>query len=140
MNSLDSPSKRAWSGYAFESLVRDHIQQVKQKLGISGVLSEEYSWFKIGDDTVRGAQIDLVIDRRDNTVNLCEIKYSTGEYVIEKDYDLVLRNKIEAFRTSVAKSKSILLTAITTFGVKKNMYSGIIQNEVVLDDLFIAKT
>ncbi len=135
-NSIDSPSKRAWSGYAFESLVRDHIREVKQRLGISGVFSEEYSWFKTGDDTAPGAEIDLIIDRRDDTVNLCEIKYSTGEYVINKSYDLALRNKIEAFRTSEKKSKSIQLTMITSFGVGKNMYSGIVQNEVVLDDLF----
>lgn len=109
---------------------------MKQLLGISGVFSEEYSWFKTGDDTAPGAEIDLIIDRRDDTVNLCEIKYSTGEYVIDKSYDLTLRNKIEAFRTAEKKSKSIQLTMITSFGVRKNMYSGIVQNEVVLDDLF----
>lgn len=136
-NSIDSPSKRAWSGYAFESLVRDHIREVKQRLGISGVLSEEYSWSKKGDETGPGAEIDLIIDRRDDTVNLCEIKYSTGEYVIDKSYDLTLRNKIEAFRMSERKSKSIQLTMITSFGLRRNMYSGIVLNEVVLDDLFV---
>ena len=135
-NSIDNPSKRAWTGFAFESLTRDHILQIKQKLGISGVLTEESTWFIPAEGEDSGAQIDLIIDRRDNVVNLCEMKYSINEFMIDKDYDRVLRNKISSFINAAPKSKSIQLTMVTTFGVKRNMYSGLVQSEVVLDDLF----
>jgi len=84
-------------------------------------------------------QIDLLIDRRDHAINVCEAKFSDGEFVIDKDYSLRLRNKIAAFKAATKTRKSLVPTMITTFGVKRNQYSGKVQQEVVLDDLFVGK-
>ena len=140
-NSLDNPSRSAWAGYTFEQLCKCHLEQIKRKLGIAGVLAETSSWFcKAEDDESgkkkRGAQIDLLIDRRDRVVNLCEMKFSLNDYTIDADYDESLRNKIDAFKRETATRKSLQLTMITTYGVKKNKYSNRVQSEVVLDDLF----
>ena len=137
-NAVDNPAKRTWEGLVFEQICRDHVTSIKKKLGISGVLSEESSWYVRGDTEIQGAQIDLLISRRDHVTNLCEIKFSTGEYSIDKDYDLKLRNKVEAFRRDTNYKETIQLVMITTFGLKKNHYSSLIQNQIVLDDLFIS--
>jgi hypothetical protein len=130
-NMIDSPSRRAWSGYSFEQLGLHHIKQIKQKLGILGVQSDICGW------KGEGAQIDLLIDRRDQTINLCEIKFSQGEFEITKQYDERLRERTEIFRSSTKTRKALHQTFITTYGLKKNMYSGSVQSEVILDDLFV---
>lgn len=137
-NAIDNPSRRSWAGLTFEQLCKDHVPQIKHKLGISGVLSEESSWFTKGDDAlgISGAQIDLLIERRDRVINLCEMKFSVNEYVVDKTYDANLRNKLETFRRMTNNRKSLQITMITTYGVKPNMYSNIIQSQVTLDDLF----
>lgn len=135
-NMQDHPSYRAWSGYAFEQLCMDHIEQIKKALGISGILSSSSSW--VSNQSDPGAQIDLLIDRRDQVVSICEIKYSLGEYVITKGYAENLRNKIETFRRETGTKKALFLAMITTFGVKQNAYSGsLVQNSITLDDLFV---
>lgn len=139
-NSYDSPARRAWCGITFELLCKDHIGQIKQALGISGVLTEQYGWYRIGEkmenEEKRGAQIDLIIDRHDMAINVCEIKFSMNEFEIDKDYDANLRNKTEVFRTATKTWKSLILTMVTTRGVKMNKYSGMVNKQVVLDDLF----
>lgn len=130
-NMIDSPSRRAWSGYSFEQLCLHHIRQIKQKLGINGIQSDVCAWK--GD----GGQIDLLIDRRDQTINLCEMKFSQDEFEITKQYDEHLRKRTESFRSVTKTSKALHQTFITTYGVKKNMYSGNVQSEVKLDDLFV---
>ena len=129
-NMIDSPSRRTWSGYSFEQLCLHHIRQIKQKLGIIGVQSDVCAW------KGEGGQIDLLIDRRDQTINLCEMKFSQGEFEITKQYDEHLRNRTVSFRSAVKTRKALYQTFVTTYGVKKNMYSGNIQSEVKLDDLF----
>ena len=129
-----TPEFYVWAGYSFEMLVMKNIEKIKQKLGIQGVRADIYAWRSKTSDP--GAQIDLVIDRQDNTINLCEIKFSESEYLITKAYDKVLRNKISAFITETKARKSIQLTFISTYGLKRNEYSSIAQNEVMLDDLF----
>ncbi len=136
-NSYRSPAKNTWCGLTFEQVCKDHISQIKQKLGISSVLSEESSWQTKGNEEYSGAQIDLLIDRRDHVINLCEIKYSAEEYVINRETDLDIRNKIAVFVEATKTKKTIQTTMITTFGVKPNQYSGLINTQVVLDDLFM---
>lgn len=138
-NMIDSPERRAWSGYSFEQLCLHHIPQIKTRLGISGVLTDVYSWSRTADESHRGGQIDLVLDRRDQTVNLCEMKYASDEFEITKKYDEELRNRRELFRASTKTRKALHLTMVTTYGLKRNAYSGMIQSEVVLDDLFAQK-
>lgn len=134
-NAIDNPKRRTWAGLAFEQLCKDHTLEIKHALGISGVLTEESVWYAKDEDG--GAQIDLVMDRRDRVVNLLEMKFSVGDYAIDKKYDLAIRNKIETFRRLTDCRKTIQFTMVTTYGVRKNMYFGVVSNQVVLDDLFV---
>ena len=135
-NSIMSPSKYAWAGYTFEMLCLDHIKQIKKGLDIGGVLSEESAWNIKGDEDHDGAQIDLLIDRQDRVINLCEMKFSTDEYVIDKEYDRILRNKAESFRRETKTKKNLIITMITTYGIKENKYSSIVGSRLTMDDLF----
>ena len=134
--SIDSAVHRAWSGLAFERLCMAHIQQIKAALGIAGVLSNVYSWRKNVDESGTGAQIDLLIDRNDQVVNICEMKFSISEYSIDAEYERNLRNKKAAFIQATNTHKAVHLTMVTTFGLRQNSHSGIIQSEVTLQDLF----
>jgi uncharacterized protein len=136
-NRIDDASVNAWAGLAYEQICRDHIKNIKKALGIEGIYSETSTWSKKGDEDSSGAQIDLIIDRKDRVINLCEIKYSINSYEITKAYDLNLRNKIGAFKDSTRTKKAVFMTMITTFGLIKNQYSrSIIQNELTMDNLF----
>lgn len=135
-NSLNSAKYRAWSGYAFELLCLNHLKQMKEALGISGVLTRVCSWTSKEGEGSRGAQIDLLIDRADQTINLCEMKFARAEYEITKaDYDN-LENKIESFLQQSKTRKSIMLTMVTSFGIKENIYSSRVQRVVTMEQLF----
>ena len=130
----NTPARNAWLGFSFELLCISHISQIKKALGISGVVAYTSSWKSI--DSADGAQIDLVFNRNDNVINLCEMKFSKDEYTITKDYDRELRHKEQVFLNETATKKSVNTTMITTFGVTHNEYWGNIQSEVTLEDLF----
>ncbi|MDE5609599.1 MAG: AAA family ATPase [Bacteroidales bacterium] len=126
-----------WSGLAFERICLLHSEQIKKALGISGVITNEYSWRTAATEEHPGAQIDLLIDRSDKTINLCEIKYSDGPYTIDKKYMENLRNKAALFRQLTKTRKGIALTMITGFGLVKNSYSmNNIHSQLTVDDLF----
>lgn len=135
-NSNDNPARRSWEGLTFEQICKDHIQQIKNKIGIAGVMTEISSWSKQGNDEEDGVRIDLLIDRRDRVINLCEIKFSGAQFEIKKEYDIKLKNKVEVFRETTKTNKTIQMTMITTYGIKKNMYSNYVGKEITLDDLF----
>lgn len=128
------PTFHTWAGLTFELLVLDHIEQMKQRLGIHGIATREYAWRCT--DSEQGAQIDLVVERADNTMNLCEIKFCIAPYTIDKTYEMNLRNKLAKLATESGKRKSIQLTFVSTYGLLPNAHSGIVNNEVLLDDLF----
>lgn len=130
INSIDSSSYRNWSGYAFEMVCLHHVQQIKTALGISGVQTKVASWHN------KQAQIDLVIDRKDQVINLCEMKFSIHPYTIDKKYADNLRNKIGQFKSSTNTPKSIFLTLVTTHGLVKNKHSYLVQNDISMEDLF----
>lgn len=134
--SIDSAMHRAWSGLAFERLCMAHTQQIKSGLGISGVLSNIFSWRKDADENGEGAQIDLLIDRNDQVVNICEMKYSLSEFSIDAEYERNLRNKKSAFIETTNTRKAVHLTMVTTYGIRQNCHSGIVQSEITLEDLF----
>ncbi len=135
LDRMDNPDVRAWSGYAFEQICRAHLRQIKRALGISSVQTQSSVWQ--GSDGLNAAQVDLVIDRRDHTINLCEMKFSVNQFVIDKAYADNLRQKIGIFKTSTATRKSIFLTFITTFGLGQNEYAGsLVQNSLTMDALF----
>ena len=134
VNAIDNPAQRAWQGFAFEQVCLDHVWQIKKALGISGVQSNNVAWRGSTDD--KSAQVDLLIDRRDQVINLCECKFSLATFSIDKDYSEKLRSKISIFKTATKTKKAVFLTMITTYGVQKNKYAHLMQNEVIMDDLF----
>ena len=133
-NTINTPQHNNWTGLSFEIVCLLHVKEIKRKLQVFGVQSSEFAWRSKNEDF--NVQIDLLLDRADNIVNVCEIKYSKLPYVIDKVYEEKLRTKVEIFRQEILPHKAIHLLMITTFGVKQNKYSGIVQNEVTLDDLF----
>lgn len=140
-NMRNDGSRTAWSGYAFEQICFHHIPQIKKTLGISGILSNVHSWacrpFVTADGSEwKGGQIDMLIDRADGVINICEMKYAKEEYVIDANYEQHLRERISSFRTATQTKKSLLQTFVTTYGVKRNIHSGIVASEIKMDDLF----
>ena len=135
LNSLDHPEIRAWSGYAFEQVCLMHLDKIKQALGISGIQTRSSAW--IGETDGQKAQIDLVIDRCDQVINLCEMKFSINRFDIDKRYAEELRTKIGVFKTATKTQKAIFLTLITTFGLQSSGHSGgLVQNDLTMDVLF----
>ena len=111
------------------------MTQLKQALGISGVLSNVCSWRS--RDVENKAQIDMVIDRRDQVINLCEMKYSSTPYEITKAYYQHLMERQEQFRSETGTRKALMLTMVSASGLKPNSYSSAIPRIIILDDLFV---
>jgi len=136
INLIDNPVQRTWQGFAFEQICLDHVWQIKKALGISGVQSNNVAWR--GSTGEKSAQIDMLIDRRDQVISLCECKFSLNTFSIDKDYSEKLRSKIATFKTVTKTKKSVFLTMITSYGVEKNKYANLlVRNEVTMDDLFV---
>ncbi|HEY8657605.1 MAG TPA: hypothetical protein VIL78_01110 [Hanamia sp.] len=129
-------SWKSWSGVAFERVCLKHISQLKRALGILVVHTEESAWRYVPKKGT-GAQIDLLIDRRDFVIHICEMKYSESIFAIDKKYAGELENKVDVFRRQTNTKKSIFITMVTTFGVKNNEYeSRLVQNSITMDALF----
>ena len=131
------PGYRSWSGLAFENICLAHIPQIKKALGIGVVYTEESSWVHRGSKNNDGAQIDLLIDRDDQVINILEIKYSEHEFSITKSYARDLERKIRVFQQYTKTKKTIFLTFLTAHGLKSNDHSvNLIQSQIQLADLF----
>jgi uncharacterized protein len=130
----DVPEFATWSGYAFEQVCLLHAPQLKQALRIGGVITQSSAW--TGDDGTRKVQIDLVVDRRDGVINLCEIKFSTDTFTITKAYAAELREKVRLFKELTKTKKAIYLTMVTTYGLTRSPETGLIQNQLTMDALF----
>ncbi len=132
-----SASWRSWSGLAFESTCMKHIVPIKKALGIDGIHTEISSWRKTGSISEKGAQIDLLIDRNDKCINICEIKFSLLPYELTKAYLEVLRNKLYTFQQASKTRKTLFNTLITTdTPLNTHKYTGLIQNIITMKDLF----
>lgn len=140
-NMQDNPRRNVWQGYAFEMVCLHHIAQIKRRLGISGILSEVCAWSskyfvdKNGTE-YKGTQIDLVIDRRDDTINLCEAKFTSEAFAVTQEYADRLNTRRETFRAATGTRKSLHTTLITTYCLKRNKYSQTVHREITMDDLF----
>ena len=134
-----TPAWRAWSGYAFESVCLRHVDDIKRGLGIAGVETSVSSWFLQGTDTKQGAQIDLVIDRKDMCINLCEMKFSAEPFDIDKKYAAVLRAKSQAFAAETGTKKTLFVTLITAAGVKPSAHSQLTVGAEVAAQVFFAR-
>ena len=138
LKKIGTPAWRAWSGYALESLAHKHVPQIKQALGIGAVEVEACSWVHRPDATwPDGAQVDLLLDRADNAMNLIEIKFAKSEFTITKSYAVELRRKRAVFEGVSGTKKAVFLTFLTTNGVAKNAYSDeLLDAEITTDALF----
>lgn len=135
LTSIDSPGVRAWSGYAYEQVCLWHLPAIKKALGISGIQTKASAF--AASDSNKNTQIDLVIDRRDHVINICEMKFSLDKFSITKKYADEIKNKITVFKAETKTNKAIYFTMITSFGLEKNSYAtSLVQNELTMDDLF----
>jgi hypothetical protein len=133
-NYAEDGGHRAWSGYAFEQVCRAHLKQIKKALGIAGVSTRASAWRSAARRP--GAQIDLVIERRDGVINLCEMKYTTHPYTIGADEADALERKKGVFITETGSRSAVHITMITTYGLERKGYFGVAQSEVTMGDLF----
>lgn len=125
----------AWEGLAFERVAMQHINQIKQSLGISGIGVDYYQWRS--SNSTPAAQIDLILDRADDIVNICEMKFSHVPYLIKKSEYEKLQNRMFAFQNESQINKGILLTFVTPYGLQSNEYAHDVVQQVCLDDLFL---
>ena len=127
----------AWSGYAFENICMLHTVQIKSALGIRGVYTQHSSWKFAGNDDLPGAQIDMIIDRADQIIHLCEAKFTKDNYKVDKEYAAQLRLKKTIFRHATGTKKGLFTTLLTTYpALKNNAYLEEIESEVTMDKLF----
>ena len=134
MDFINTPAYYSWCGFAFERVCLLHIRQIKNALRVLGVTSQEYAWRS--KKSKPQVQIDLLIDRKDDVINLCEIKYTEGLFAIDATYEQELIHKISVFRNESDTSKAILLTMITYGGLQNNAHKNIVMNELTSADLF----
>jgi hypothetical protein len=131
------PMYKIWSGYAFENLCFKHVASIKKAMGINGILTNEYSYVLKGDENTKGTQIDLVIDRADNCINILEVKFYEEIFEVTNSYAQQLSEKVRVFKEKTSTKKNIFVTMLTVFGVKKNAnYLNIVTNQLLLEDLF----
>jgi hypothetical protein len=133
-----TPAGQAWGGYAFENTCLTHVSCLKRALGIGGVQTQHSTWsYRPADTHEHGAQIDLLIDRKDGVINLCEMKFGDTAYEISKKYAGELRTKEEVFRRVTGTRKTVFVTIVSPYGIKPNQHSqALVQGVVTADDLF----
>jgi hypothetical protein len=134
LSMIHTPEYYAWRGLAFETLCLNHVDQIKGILGIQGVQSQEYSWRSRQSDP--GAQIDLMINRRDDVINLCEMKFTTEPFSITPEFERQMIHKMETFRKETGSRKAIHLTLISAEGISAGGNRGSVTQIITGDDLF----
>ncbi len=134
LNYINTPGYHSWSGLAFENVCLLHTKQIKHALGITGISSWEYSWNSRKSSP--GVQIDLLIDRKDDVINICETKFTENEFEITAAYEKDLRRKVEVFREETGSEKSLQLTMISFSGIKHNAYKNVVVHDLTGEELF----
>lgn len=128
---------KIWRGYSFENLALKHISQIKHALQIAGIYSEASAYYRAAKDGEAGVQIDLLIDRNDHAINICEIKFYNEEFIVNKAYAEELRKKVNRFRRVTKTKKQLILTLLTTFGMQRNSHGvGVVDKVLNLDAFF----
>ena len=130
INTINTPLYNAWAGNAFEMICLLHSQEIKKALGIAAVQTNTYAWSN------SKSQIDLILDRKDNVINLIEIKFSHNKFTITKDYEIKLRNKISEFQESYKTKKAIWLVMLTTYGLASVTHTGSVHDSLEMEVLF----
>lgn len=125
-------SYHSWSGFAFETLCLKHIHQLKKALRIDAIYSINSSWFNAN------AQVDLLIDRGDNVMHICELKFHNAPFLIDKNYYDNLKNKMNELRKETKTRKNIFIAIVSVFGLIENQYSKeLVQNDLDVNLLFM---
>lgn len=127
---------KSWQGYAFENVCNIHIEGIKEALGISGILTSESSYYKKADENLPGCQIDLLIERGDNAINICEMKFYDGEYIITEESLKKMQQKRNIFQEKTKTKKQLFLTLIAAAGVADNKQKMQIDKHLTGDVLF----
>jgi uncharacterized protein len=130
LNMLNTPEYFAWAGNAFEIVCLQHANEIKNGLGISGIQSKIYSWAN------QSSQIDMVIDRKDQVINLIEAKFSIDSFTITKSYSENLRRKISEFIDETQSKKSVWLVMVSVFGMANSPYNDLVQKDLTMDIFF----
>jgi len=134
----NEPRFIAWSGYAYENVCFSHIPQIKTKLGISGVLTKVFSYVVKPTDDLAGTQIDLIIDRMDHAIHICEIKFSQNMFILDKKTAENIQQKKAIFQYHSKTKKHLFTTFITTFGMTDNKWkTELVDQSLTMDDLFV---
>ncbi len=138
-HNLENAGVRSWMGLSFELVCMRHHKQIKKALGISGVPTSVSTWKCAPDPSrgLQGAQIDMLIERADHVVHLCEMKFSEEEFHINNEYEMRLRNRMGIFKQQTKTRNALVHTFVTTFGVGEGKHSSIVHSEVTMDDLFV---
>ena len=147
LQKIGTPEYAAWSGYSFETVCLHHIDQIVSALGVNGIFHSPCSWSyrpsesvlndaEADEDMKSGGQIDLLIDRNDKTISICEMKYASGEYEITKAYANHVDQRLRTFRKVSSTKKSFSIVYITPFGLLNNMYARKVNRQITADDLF----
>ena len=137
-----SPQVRAWEGLTFELVCFMHLAQIKKTLGISGMATAVSSWRYVPgksrreDMPQKGAQIDLLIDRADNIIHLCEMKFSSEKFRISKEYEQQLRERMDCFRQVTRTRKALVHTFVTVEGLANSTQNSLVHSEITGEDLF----
>lgn len=132
---LNTPVLNTWMGIAFEHVCIAHMQQIRHALGLDVIAVEYYSW---RSKEPPAAQIDIIIERADHMINICEVKYAQAEYAITASEDKKMRNRLSAFARQTKTKAGLLPTWITTYGLYPNEYAHNVRFQITLDDLFHA--
>jgi hypothetical protein len=137
LDMFNTNTYKVWCGFAFENVCLRHTESIKKALGITGILTSEYSWQYKDVKATTGAQIDLLIDRNDNCINLCEVKFYNGHFEVTKQYADILLQKQLKFATQTKTKKNIFITLITPYGcVLSKYYNSVVTNQLTVGDLF----
>lgn len=131
---INTPEVNSWMGLTYERICMAHIQQIKHSLHLDTISTLSYSWRS--KTSTPAAQIDIIIERADKIINICEVKYCQGEYNLDKDEYERIKKRKNAFIQETGLRHVPWLTMITTEGVARGKYSEMIQTQVTLDDLF----
>lgn len=134
-HTINTPTQNSWCGLSFERVCLIHIWEIIQSMHLDVILTECYAWRS--KTSVPGAQIDMIIDRADGIVNVCEMKYSRTEYRLDQDEYGRLLNRVDAFQHETGTRSAIQPVLITTFGNRRNTYSDFFSKVLTLNDLFV---
>ena len=135
-NHEKSPSVISWMGLAFEDLCWNHIRQIKHSLGIDGVITTESPWNITTEKKNEGPRIDLIINRDDRYICMCEMKFTRGEFEIKKPYNITLLERMDRVQEIIGNKKTVMSVLVTTYGIKRNEYASRFDKVVTMEDLF----